>query len=147
MRRALLIAAAGLGLVAGCGGGEDDAGAPAAATRTPAPTATPAPAPRRRVRPLPERLSCPDGVAGCRSVRGRVVYVERVDPDGDGDLHVVLSGGGITLPGLTAVDVRPGLRPRRDPREGDGVAAAGPVQRGSYGQSQIHALSFRVRRR
>jgi hypothetical protein len=89
---------------------------------------------------------CPKGVAGCRSVTGRIVYVERVDPDGDGDLHVVIAAGGISLPGLTAVDVRPSLRPRRDPRVGDRATAAGPVQTGSYGQAQIHALRFAVRR-
>jgi hypothetical protein len=93
------------------------------------------------------RVHCPDGGAGCRSVLGRIVYVEAVDPDGDGDLHVVVAGGGITLPGLTAIDVRPGLRPRRDPRIGDQATGAGPVQTGSYGQAQIHALRFRVRRR
>ena len=93
-----------------------------------------------------EPVRCPAGVPGCREVTGRVVYVESVDPDGDGDLHVVLTGASISLPGLTAVDVRPGLRPRRDPRVGDEVSAAGPVQRGSYGQDQIHALRFRVRR-
>jgi hypothetical protein len=84
-------------------------------------------------------------VAGCRAVRGTVIYVERVDPDGDGDLHVVLDAGSITLPGLTAVDVAPELRPRRDPQVGDRVSAAGPVQTGSYGQSQIHALELHVR--
>ena len=93
------------------------------------------------------RARCPGDVDGCRSVRGSVLYVERVDPDGDGDLHVVVLDGSITAPGLTAVDVRAGLRPRRDPRVGDRVSAAGPVQRGSHGQSQIHALDFRVRRR
>jgi hypothetical protein len=89
---------------------------------------------------------CPARVRGCRTVRGRVVLVESVDPDGDGDLHVVVLGGGITAPGLTAVDVRRGLRPRRDPRLGQLVTAAGPVQRGSYGQRQIHALRFAVAR-
>ena len=93
-----------------------------------------------------EPVRCPAGAAGCREVTGRVVYVEAVDPDGDGDLHVVVTGASISLPGLTAVDVRPGLRPRRDPRVGDEVSAAGPVQPGSYGQDQIHALRFRVRR-
>jgi hypothetical protein len=93
------------------------------------------------------RLRCPDDVSGCRSVRGTVVYVERVDPDGDGDLHVVVDSGSIPLPGMTAVDVAPELRPRRDPSVGDRVSAAGPVQTGSYGQSQIHALDFRARRR
>jgi hypothetical protein len=86
-------------------------------------------------------------VAGCRAVRGTVVYVERVDPDGDGDLHVVVDAGAVTLGRMTAIDVRRELRPRRDPRAGDRVSAAGPVQTGSYGQSQIHALEFRVRRR
>ena len=104
---------------------------------------------RERERPRERRLRrarCPSGVAGCRSVTGRIVYVEAVDPDGDGDLHVVVADGGISLPGLTAVDVRPGLRPRRDPRVGDRATAAGPVQTGSYGQSQIHALRFAVER-
>jgi hypothetical protein len=111
----------------------------AAATPAPTPAATPS---RRDVR----KARCDDGVPDCRAVRGTVIYVERVDPDGDGDLHVVLNDGSITLPGMTAVDVAPDLRPRRDPRIGDRASAAGPVQKGSYGQSQIHALEFRVRR-
>jgi hypothetical protein len=112
-----------------------------AAPAEPTATATPAPARRRDVR----RAHCPADVAGCRAVRGTVIYVERVDPDGDGDLHVVLDAGSITLPGMTAVDVAPELRPSRDPEVGDRVSAAGPVQTGSYGQSQIHALELRVR--
>ena len=60
---------------------------------------------------------------------------------------MVVDAGSITLAGMTAVDVAPELRPRRDPRIGDRVSAAGPVQTGSYGQSQIHALEFRVHRR
>jgi hypothetical protein len=107
------------------------------------PTATPPSAPRARDVP---RAHCPADVAGCRTVRGRVFYVERVDPDGDGDLHVVVAAGSVTAPGMTAVDVAVDLRPRRDPRIGDRVSAAGPVQTGSYGQSQIHALEFHVRR-
>lgn len=115
------------------------------------PTATPTPA-EVRVRAKPEpvrdvrRSHCPSDVPGCRAVRGTVVYVEAVDPDGDGDLHVVIDGSSITLPGMTAVDVAPELRPKRDPRVGDRVSAAGPVQVGSYGQDQVHALEFRVRR-
>jgi hypothetical protein len=103
---------------------------------------------RDRARSEPELrpARCPEGVAGCRSVTGRIVLVESVDPDGDGDLHVVLAAGSISLPGATAVDVAPALRPRRDPRIGQRATAAGPVQTGSYGQSQIHALRFRVQR-
>jgi hypothetical protein len=71
--------------------------------------ADPKPGPRATVEPS----SCPSGVAGCRSARGRIVYFERIDPDGDGDAHFVIADAqGITLPGLTAIDVRRGLRPR-----------------------------------
>jgi hypothetical protein len=121
--------------------GEDRHAEPRAAA--PAETPTPTPTPARDVR----RSRCPDDVPGCRAVRGTVLYVESVDPDGDGDLHVVVEGGSITLPGMTAIDIAPELRPRRDPRIGDRVSAAGPVQTGSYGQSQIHALELHVRRR
>ena len=97
--------------------------------------------------PLPPApIRCPDAVAGCEAVSGRIVLVERVDPDGDGDLHVVVTDGHVTAPGLTAIDVRKGLRPARDPSIGERASAAGPVQTGSYGQSQIHALRFRVER-
>ncbi len=103
-------------------------------------------APRRRT-PAIRKARCPEGAEQpCRAVRGRILYVERVDPDGDGDLHVVVADGSITAPGLTSIDVRPGLRPERDPRVGDVATAAGPVQRGSVGQRQIHALEFGVAR-
>lgn len=125
-----------IGLVAGgCGGGEGRD----ATVRKPAP-ATAAPA-----TVAPSR--CPDGVRDCRTTEGRIVYVERVDPDGDGDAHfVVADPQGITLPGLTAIDVRKGLRPSPLPEPGDLLSAAGPVQTGSYGQSQIHALELHVGR-
>lgn len=90
---------------------------------------------------------CPAGHPACRTTVGRIVYVERVDPDGDGDAHFVIADPqGITLPGLTAIDVRKGLRPHPLPGPGDLVSAAGPVQTGSYGQSQIHALELHVAR-
>ena len=88
---------------------------------------------------------CPAEAPGCRVATGRIVYVERVDPDGDGDAHfVILDPPGITLPGLTAIDVRRGLRPEPLPGVGDPISAAGPVQEGSYGQRQIHAIELNV---
>jgi hypothetical protein len=88
---------------------------------------------------------CPPGHPSCRAAEGRIVYVERVDPDGDGDAHFVIADEqGITLPGLTAIDVRAGLRPQPLPGPGDLISAAGPVQKGSYGQRQIHALELHV---
>jgi hypothetical protein len=120
----------------------DDRREPAAEPRAEAPRETPPP----RAEPTVPRARCADDVPDCAAIRGRVMYVERVDPDGDGDLHVVVLDGSVTAPGITAVDVRPELRPRVDPRVGDRVSAAGPVQRGSHGQSQIHALEFHAQR-
>ena len=99
------------------------------------------PAPVERV----EASHCQPGLPSCRSTEGRIVYVERIDPDGDGDAHfVVIDPQGITLPGLTAIDVRKGLRPHPLPGPGDLISAAGPVQTGSFGESQIHALELHV---
>jgi hypothetical protein len=70
-----------------------------------------------------------------------VIYVERVDPDGDGDAHFVLSSeDDITARGISVIDVRRDLRPAPLPGPGDRVSAAGPVHRGSYGQRQIEAV-------
>jgi hypothetical protein len=93
--------------------------------------------------PLPSH--CPSGHPSCRETVGRIVYVEPVDPDGDGDAHFVISDPqSITLPGLTAIDVRKDLRPHPLPGPGEEITAAGPVQTGSYGQHQIHALELHV---
>jgi len=88
---------------------------------------------------------CPAGVPECAVTEGRIVDVEAVDPDGDGDAHFVVADlQSITLPGLTAIDLEKSLRPHPLPGIGDLVSAAGPVQTGSYDQSQIHALEFHV---
>jgi len=117
---------------------------PVAQTQTPTatPTAPPTPRPPREVR----RSHCPPDVAGCKTVRGTIIYRELVDPDGDGDLHVIVDAGSLTLPGMTVIDVAKDLRPARDPRLGDRASAAGPLATGSYGQEQIEALEFRVQR-
>jgi hypothetical protein len=124
-------------LTCGCG---DDADKPATTSER----VKPAPSPTPKLRPA----RCPAGVPGCRVATGRIIYVERVDPDGDGDAHFVLaSRAGITAPGISAVDVRRGLRPKPLPGLGDRLSAAGPVQTGSHGQRQIHAVRLRVARR
>jgi hypothetical protein len=95
--------------------------------------------------PRIRRVSCPPAAgANCVTSTGRVLYIESVDPDGDGDLHVVALGGRVTAPGITVFDVSRALRPRRDPRPGDLVSGAGPVYRGSAGQHQIQVVRFRV---
>ncbi|HZB75912.1 MAG TPA: hypothetical protein VE526_06785, partial [Solirubrobacteraceae bacterium] len=81
----------------------------------------PGPRDRRAV----ARARCPAGLDACRAATGRVLYVEAVDPDGDGDAHFVLAGGRITAPGISTIAVRRELRPRRLPRVGDWISAAG----------------------
>jgi hypothetical protein len=91
--------------------------------------------------------TCPPGAGNCRAAAGRVLYVERVDPDGDGDAHFVLaSRDSITGPGISVIDVRRSLRPSPLPGPGDRMSAAGPVHRGSYGQRQIEAVELHVAR-
>ena len=99
------------------------------------------PPPEERVEPS----RCPPEVPECAETEGEIFYIEAVDPDGDGDAHfVVWDSQSITLPGLTAIDVERSLRPHPLPEPGDLVSAAGPVQTGSYDQSQIHALELHV---
>jgi hypothetical protein len=123
----------------------DDDRRPAAKPRAAAPSPTPTATATAPPAPDVRRARCPAGLAGCKTVRGTIVYVERVDPDGDGDLHVVVDAGSLTLPGMTAIDIARELRPRNDPSVGDRASAAGPLETGSYGQSQIHALEFHTR--
>lgn len=92
-----------------------------------------------------EPSRCPPEVPECAETEGEIFYIEAVDPDGDGDAHFVIwDSQSITLPGFTAIDVEKSLRPHPLPEVGDLVSAAGPVQTGSYDQSQIHALEFHV---
>lgn len=96
----------------------------------------------------PKRARCAPAAANCTAARGTVLYVERVDPDGDGDAHLVLaSADSVTGPGITAIDIERSLRPHPLPELGDRVSAAGPVYRGSYGQRQIQATELHVARR
>jgi hypothetical protein len=92
-------------------------------------------------------VRCPVDAANCETATGTILYVERVDPDGDGDAHfVLLDSNGVTGPGITVVDVAPPLRPRPLPGPGDVLSAAGPVFRGSHGQRQIEADVVQVTR-
>ncbi len=139
-------------LLAGCAG---DAPPGASSPTTPDPPATARAAPRAIAPPpsaavAPPRLEparCPAGAApDCTAHTGVVLTVESDDLDGDGDLHVIATGGSVSGPGVTVFDVSRGLRPARDPRPGDRVTGAGPVHRGSFGQRQIEVTTFRVAR-
>jgi len=103
--------------------------------------------PARALAPRLEPARCPAAdSAACTAHTGRVLAVESVDADGDGDLHVIAGGGSITAPGVTVFDVSRTLRPARDPRPGDRVTGAGPVYRGSFRQRQIEVTTFRAAR-
>jgi hypothetical protein len=147
----LLAALAAALLLAGCSSGSDPAPAPAP---TPAPQAsggTPQASdqnaqPRRTAAGSLPQAHCPPALSNCREASGRIIYVERVDPDGDGDAHfVLLSSQSVTAPGLTVVDVKRSLRPSPLPGPGDHLSAAGPVYRGSHGQRQIEAIELHSR--
>jgi hypothetical protein len=144
-RTAALAGLALLAVLGGCGEAGDTTTGSSEPPRQP--TVAPSPSRTKPAADLVAPSYCPPGLPSCRTTEGRIVYVERVDPDGDGDAHfVVADPQGITLRGLTAIDVRVGLRPDPLPGPGDLISAAGPVQTGSYGQSQIHALELHVGR-
>jgi hypothetical protein len=134
-------------LVPGCSS-DEERGEPARADEARAEPAGPErPHPARRSSAPLRRASCPPDLANCSSAAGRILYVERVDPDGDGDAHfVLLSREGITAPGISVIDVKRALRPRPLPVPGDRLSASGPVYRGSHGQRQIEAIELHVAR-
>jgi hypothetical protein len=139
-RACAVVCTAVAALAAGCAGDDDDAPRAEASPERTAPERT-APSPPRQARL--ERARCPADLGNCATADGRIIYVERVDPDGDGDAHFVLSSNeSITLPGVSVIDVKRSLRPRPLPDVGDRISAAGPVYRGSFGQKQIEAIEL-----
>ena len=142
-RSRALLAATALAVLAlaGCGGAEEGASTaqPSVSTTT---TQAEEPTPPRPLRAPP----CPP-VDNCERASGEIAFVERVDPDGDGDAHFILiSRESITAPGVSVIDVRVDLRPQPLPVPGDQLAASGPVFEGSFGQRQIQADAIRYRR-
>jgi hypothetical protein len=129
-------------LLAGCSSGSEPAAEPPPAPQVTGGSAQPSGKTAPPPKPLP-RADCPSRLANCREASGRILYVERVDPDGDGDAHfVLLSSQSVTAPGLTVVDVKRSLRPSPLPGPGERLSAAGPVYQGSHGQRQIEAIEI-----
>ena len=79
----------------------------------------------------------------CRVVNGRVLYVEAVDPDGDGDSHLVLaSRQSLTWPGVTIVVIPRRKQRASTPHVGQWVSAVGLPNTGSHGETTLNALQF-----
>jgi hypothetical protein len=138
--RSLVVAATLLVALAGCGEEVGDPPPEMGSTRSGS---------ARAGTPRIHAARCPADAANCAWAVGRVIYIESVDPDGDGDLHVVatrLRGSDVTGGGLVVFDVNTALRPKRDPQPGDVVTGAGPVYEGSFGQRQIEVDEFRTAR-
>jgi hypothetical protein len=139
---ALLAGLLTLVALAGCSDDTDQAPVP------PKERAATEPAPQRQRPETPRPVECPPALENCSTASGRIIYVERVDPDGDGDAHfVIVSSDSITAPGASVIDLKKSLRPSPLPGPGDWISAAGPVYEGSYGQRQIEAVRVRFRRR
>lgn len=138
------VALAGL-VLGGCGGGSPAARTGTASAARTASAATPTHSEPAAPRITPARCGAAAG-ANCKAHTGRVLAIQSVDPDGDGDLHVIVSGGSLSAPGVTVFDVERTVRPARDPRPGDTVTGAGPVYRGSFHQRQIQVTTLRVAR-
>ncbi|MGK2932486.1 MAG: hypothetical protein ACSLFD_06925 [Solirubrobacterales bacterium] len=91
------------------------------------------------------KSTCPADLTNCVVASGRIIYEEKVDPDGDGDAHfVTASGDSVTGPGITIFDVNKDLRPEPLPGIGDLIGGAGPVYPGHAGQKQIEVIEFHV---
>lgn len=138
----LAAALAGAVLLASCGDDRQTstpAPRPAAVvTATPAPAHTPAP--RRPLR----RPRCRHGVADCASTSGTIVYVERVDPDGDGDLHVaLLSRQSLTYPGISVVKFERRVRPAHVPAIGSWMTAVGERYTGTHDDRNLRVERYR----
>jgi hypothetical protein len=89
-------------------------------------------------------LNChPPDNARCQKANGRVLYVEATDPDGDGDMHVVLaSRRSFTWPGVTVLVIPHDERPSGTPHFGEWVSAVGLPTTGSHGEATLNALRF-----
>lgn len=84
--------------------------------------------------------------ARCREANGRVLYVEALDPDGDGDMHLVLaSRQSLTWPGVTVLVIPRAKRPKSTPHLGRWVSAIGVPNTGSHGETTLNALRFELR--
>jgi hypothetical protein len=80
------------------------------------------------------------GARACQRVRGRLIWAERNDPDGDGDWHLVV----VARLRVHVVKVLAEIGLHDLPRLGSAVVATGWTMRGSSGRVEIRAEVLRI---
>jgi hypothetical protein len=93
-------------------------------------------------------LRCPDrrvpSYETCGAVGGRVVYVQGVDPDGDGDMHVaLLSRQSLTYPAISVVKFERRVRPPHAPAIGSWMTAVGERYTGTHDDRNLRVERYR----
>ena len=100
--------------------------------------------------------TAPDGFRGpqcrqilsvCREISGRVLYVEEQDPDGDGDVHLVLlSRDSLTRTYFSVLKLKRDHRPAHLPGFGRWVGATGRPYVGAGGERNLDVRRLLVKR-
>ena len=89
-------------------------------------------------------LHCTAKRLSCTAVAGRVLYVQRTDPDGDGDAHLVLlSQDSLTRRWISVVKIERDVRPPDLPGRGRWVSAIGQTYSGEKGETNLNAARVR----
>jgi hypothetical protein len=93
-----------------------------------------------------ERLSCTGRrVPNCAAVTGRVLHIQRHDPDGDGDIHLILiSKDSLTGPGISLVKIPIDRRPDILPGRLQWVSVVGYTYYGQDGEKNLDMLHLRI---
>jgi hypothetical protein len=90
---------------------------------------------------------CRQGLGVCREISGRVLYVEEQDPDGDGDVHLVLlSRDSLTRTYISVLKLERDERPADLPGFGRWVGATGRPYIGAGGERNLDVGRLLVKR-
>ena len=87
------------------------------------------------------------GLGICREISRRILYVEEQDPDGDGDVHIVLlSHDSLTRTYISVLKLKRDGRPAHLPGFGRWVGATGRPYVGADGERNLNVGRLLVER-